>query len=272
MYNHTRQYRCAIIRGKSQTELDNLLLLYAKTIINTCPCEEKAFKKVFDESLSNALSVKDKTLANHSTEIAGQLFGMYCVADDGFVYPSKRTLKFLEDSDTPAFFKDICYKMQFPNGSQKKDLPNHINNGICIRQYPFILKVMLLAKSNNVTLTKKEIGYYLLNSLDVLQGKANPLEVYDAIASDRKNSIERDIVTPGKNRSYDWQHITEQINLLELANLVVVNNNDEVLLNQNEANTIQLFAEKYADKPEFDVYSYDLADNKQRKQFKFDWS
>lgn len=285
MYNHKNQFRCPIIRGKSQREMDNLLPLYAKIINGICPCEKADFSTEFDNIIRSVLKSKDKnkedpkqkTLDNHRTEIAGKLFGMYFSASDGKVYASERTMKFIEDSDTPAFFKDICYKMQFPTGTAvysgykdwvtlKKQKESHLS----IRQFPFLLKVMLLAKSNNVTLTKKEIGYYILNSLDVLQGKANPLEVFDTIQDDRKNGVEREIKTPGKESSYDWQHITEQINLLELANLVIVDN-VEIALNPNEADIIELFAKEYDKKPIIDVYSYDLEKSGIRKEFYSYW-
>ena len=265
MYNHTNQYRCTIIRGKSQTETDNLLPLYAKIIDTVCPCNLNDFSPSFNNALKSALpgTATKKTLDNHRTEIAGQLFGMYYISDDGTVYPSERTLKFLSDSDTPAFFKDICYKMQFPNGSQKwQTLEDRINNDICIRPFPFILKVLLLAK----TLTKKEIGYYILNSLDVLQGKANPLEVYDAIVDDRQHGTERSV----GSGSYATQHINEQINLLELANLIIINSG-EVTLNPHEMTIIQIFADNYSVKPKFDVYSYNLECPDVRKTFYFDW-
>ena len=257
------QYRCTIIRGKSQTEMDNLLPLYAKIIDTICPCNLDDFSSSFNDALKPSLggSAK-KTLDNHRTEIAGKLFGMY-YSEEGIVYPSERTLKFLSDGDTPAFFKDICYKMQFPNGSQKwQTLSDRIGNKICIRPFPFILKVLMLAE----VLTKKEIGYYILNSLDVLQGKADPHEVYDAIVDARRRGIIRNVGIG----SQAVQHINEQINLLEIANLVVVNNG-EVALNSREMAIIQSFADKYSARPEFDVYSYNLDNPDIRKIFYFDW-
>lgn len=83
------------------------------------------------------------------------------------------------------------------------------------------MKVLQIAKNGSIILTKKEIGYYILNSLDVLQGIASPFEVLDAIVADRKNRIQREVQTPGKASSFDYQHINEQINPLELANLII---------------------------------------------------
>lgn len=270
MYNHANQYRCTIIRGKSKKEMDNLLPLYAKIISSICPCDASKFAKEFNIALRPAMpaSTTEKTINNHRTEIAEKLFGMYYMSDDGTVYTSERTLKFLSDSDTPAFFKDICYKMQFPNGSQKYNtLRDRREKHINIRQFPFVLKVMLLLVSKEIALTKKEIGYYMLNSLDVLQGKATPLEVYDQILADHQNGIVREL----GSGSHDTQHINEQINLLELANLVIVNN-DKVYLNQLEMTVVEIFAGNYAKKPEFDIYKYDLEIPEVRKQFFLDWN
>ena len=273
MYDHFKQYRCTIIRGKSQSKIDDLLPLYANIINAICPCDLKEFEISFNNAFCAALLIEPvkKTLDNHRTEIAGKLFGMYYSSEDGIVYSSERTKKFVLDSDTPAFFKDLCYKMQFPNGNQKiSTLKDRTVNNINIRQYPFLLKVMMLAKNENIILTKKEIGYYILNSLDVLQGLANPLEVFDAIMADRSAGVERDISTPNKASSYDWQHINEQINLLELANLVIIERNF-VHLNSRETDTIRLFSEKYATKPEFDVYAYNLDNTDDVRKFYLEW-
>ena len=210
MYDHRRQYRCHIIRSRSQKKMDNLLPLYANIIDAICPCESNEFVKAFNDAFCSAISSvpTKKTLDNHRTEIAGKLFGMYYTSEDGIVYSSDRTNKFISDGDTPAFFKDICFKMQFPSGINNiKTVKEHIANEIEVRQFPFLLKAMMVAKSNNITLSKKEIGYYILNSLDVLQGKASPHEVVDAIASGRKSGVKRDIKTRSNDLSYDWHHI-----------------------------------------------------------------
>lgn len=272
MYDHTKQYRCTIIRGKSQKEMDDLLPAYAKVIDEVCPCNSEEFETKFNNAFQLYLPESErikKTLDNHRTEISGKLFGMYYFAEDGIVYESERTQKFLEDNDQPAFFKDICYKMQFPNGTQKLSITvsKRISDGICIRPNAFLLKFLCIAKTANITITKKEIGYYILNSLDVLQGKANPYEVLEAVIQDRKAGIERNISIPGKASSYCWQHINEQMNYLELANLIRFTDNKCVVLNPNETETIELFAADWDKKPEFDVYSYDLSTVEGRKAF-----
>lgn len=275
MYDHTKQYRCTIIRGKSQKEMDDLLPAYAKVIDEICPCDADDFESLFNNAFSTFLPVSSrikKTLDNHRTEISGKLFGMYYFAEDGRVYASERMRKYLEDNDQPAFFKDICFKMQFPNGTQKSQtVLERVADEICIRPNAFILKLLLIAKTANVEITKKALGYYVLNSLDVLQGNASPYEVLEAIAEDQRHGIERVIVVPGKASSYCYQHINEQLNYLELANLIRFTDDKRVVLNPNEIETINLFADSWDQKPMFDVYSFDLSTVESRKDFQFAW-
>ncbi len=275
MYDHTKQYRCSIIRGKSQKEMDDLLPAYAKVIDEVCPCVVYEFEQQFNNSIAHYLPESNrikKTLDNHRTEISGKLFGMYYIAEDGMVYESERTKKFLADNDQPAFFKDICYKMQFPNGMQKSNtLQDRIENKINIRPNSFILRVLQYAKNADISLSKKDIGYYVLNSLDVLQGNADPLEVITTIQDDKSNGIQRDILVPGKASSYTHQHINEQINYLELANLIIVDTDGQIHINHRETDAISIFIEQVDKAPSFDVYSYDLSTVESRKDFQFDW-
>lgn len=234
MYDHTRQYRCTIIRGKSQKEMDDFLPVYAKVIDEICPCQEDEFESLFNNAFKRFLPESErikKTMDNHRTEISGKLFGMYYLAEDGRVYESERTQKFLDDNDQPAFFKDICYKMQFPNGSQKvgTTVRQRVEDKICIRPNAFLLQLLLIAKTANIDITKRDLGYYVLNSLDVLQGKASPYEVLEQIVRDQKDGVVRTINVPGKAGSYNWQHINEQMNYLELANLIRFSDDKRVL-------------------------------------------
>lgn len=275
MYDHTKQYRCTIIRGKSQKDMDDLLPAYAKVIDEICPCKAENFEEQFNNLFQRFIPESDrtkKTLDNHRTEISGKLFGMYFFDEDGMVYESERTKKFLCDNDQPAFFKDICYKMQFPNGMQKSQtVAQRVNDKISVRPNSFVLKLLQVAETAKISITKKDIGYYVLNSLDVLRGNANPYEVLDAISKDKKSGIERTISVPGKALSYCYQHINEQINYLELANLIWITDEKYVVLNPNEKDTITLFADKWDSKPDFDVYSFSLDTRENKKAFQFSW-
>ncbi len=276
MYDHTKQYRCTIIRGKSQKEMDDFLPVYAKVIDEICPCRTGEFEELFNHAFVRYLPESErikKTLDNHRTEISGKLFGMYYFAEDGMAYESERTQKFLEDNDQPAFFKDICYKMQFPNGTQKTSptVMERVADGICIRPNAFLMKFLLVAETEKIAVTKREVGYYILNSLDVLRGAATPYEVLETIKKDRKAGAVRKITIPGKASSYCWQHINEQINYLELANLISLTEEKQIVLNLNERKTIELFAADWDKKPEFDVGSYDLSTVEGRKKFQLAW-
>ena len=58
---------------------------------------------------------------------------------------------------------------------------------------------------------------------------------------------------------------------MELANLIRVTEDKRVILNPNESEAISLFTSVYKDKPEFDVYEYDLGNAEIRKEFQFKW-
>lgn len=271
-YNPEEQFRSTIIRGKSKNMLDNLLPAYANIIDDVCPCDKSSFVRDFNNRLIEILGegTTKKTLDNHRTEIAGKLFGMY-YEDDEVIFTSERTIKYLEDSDQPAFFKDICFKFQFPNGMDKIDkVLEKIEANISIRQFPYILQVLLTADNNSIRLTKDDIAYYVLNSLQVLQGKIKPSEVIEKIIEDRSKGITKKVRHPGKASSYSMQHIREQLNYLELANLIRIDGN-LVKLNYREADNINYIAEFWKDKPEFDAYKYDLTSEEDKKNFFKDW-
>ncbi len=279
MYNHTNQYRCIIIRGKSQKELDNLLPAYALVIDDICPCDKNEFENRFNSELARILHGKNadtsalkKTLDNHRTEIAGKLFGMYYLAADDMVYASERTKKYISDSDQPAFFKDICYKMQFPNGMNKiQTVRPYLDEKISLRQFPFVIKCLMLAAEEKIELTVNDIGYYILNSLDVLKGLADPKEVIAQIVVDKEKGLERKIMVPEKATSYTMQHIREQLNYLELANLIFITDDKRVLLNHREQTSLNIFAEQCGKSPDFNMYAYDTDAKDEREQLYLDW-
>ena len=260
MYNHTKQLRCDFIRGKSQREMDDMLPLYAKAVAALCPCPVSIFPDKFDEIIKGHLTLASKkTLANHRTEIAGALLGLYYEENEE-IFESDRNKKFLQDSDQPSLFKDICFKHQFPTGVQNiSTAKEKLDDGIKFRPYPFILKALKLSEEGCFELTINDIGYYILNSEDVLKGNATPGEVFSVIAADKTACIERHIPNPeGKAQSYVYQHIREQLNYLELANLIFIDTGKTVRLNHYENKAIDIFLGEYGKSLPFDFNLYDL--------------
>lgn len=264
MYNPEEQYRCTIIRGKAQKDLDNLLPFYANFISRTCPCLKDDFDNSFNKELSSILfndvfdnlnEANQKTVRNHITEIAGKLFGMH-YSDAKYTYMSDSCAMLLETGDQPAFFKNICLNFQFPNATQKKQtIMDRANNNINLKPFHYIVSLLNQARKFNICLSKQDIAYYALNSLHVLQGKATVSEVIDMIIHDRKKNIQR----PRLSGSRDMQHISEQLNLLELAN-IIIQNSDSITLNFNEQIVIDVFI-KELELPFFDIYSYVNGEN-----------
>lgn len=281
MYNPENQYRCTIIRGKSQSDMENLLPLYANMVHKYCPCEETAFRDSARRMISKALfcseaydSLSDanqKTVNNHITEIACTLLGLYYPVEDNgvrIIYESESCKHLVENNDYPTFFKNLCLNFQFPNGAKWESyVQSDIDNGVSIKPFCYVVSLLYYAQlqPQKVLLEKQEIGYYVLNNLDVLRGSVDCNVVYDRIIADRKNKVKR----PKLSGSRDWQHIKEQFNLLELAN-IIESDATYVWLNKDESEAIKIFM-KHLNSEGFDCSAYDFEKKDQRLRFFDDW-
>jgi len=277
-YNPTNQYRCTIIRGKSQTEMEDMLPFYAQMVHANCPCTKEEFQHRCFRNVSKLLFGNDdfdslpennqKTVQNHVTEIAGKLLGLYRMDVEGYVYETESCSLLLEKNDFPLFFKNLCANLQFPNGSQKiQTIQERVANGIKIKPLCYVVSLLDYARrrEENKLLTKQEIGYYVLNSLEVLCGSVTIEDVYGQIMRDRDGGISR----PELQGSHDWQHIKEQLNLLDLSN-ITISDKKYIWLNEKENAAIEIFKSKN-DEPLFDIYKYDLSTIETKRQMFSDW-
>lgn len=278
-YKPENQYRCTIIRGKSQSEMEDLLPFYAQTVHKNCPCTKEEFDfrcnkqlaKFFfgNEDYDGLIDANKKTIRNHITEIMGKLLGLYYTTLEDIVYESESCSFLLSKNDFPVFFKNLCLNFQFPNFADKiQTLSDRLYNKINIRPMCYVIAFLNYARKQtiNKAITKQEIGYYILNNLDVLQGNVSIETVYAQIMSDRKNKVKREKL----QGSHDWQHIKEQFNLLELANIVETDA-EYIWLNAREENSIKLFVEKNKEAL-FDFYRYNFNSEDEKKQAKADWT
>lgn len=277
-YNPENQYRCTIIRGKSQSKMEDLLPFYAQTVHKNCPCTKGEFDarcnkqvtKYFfgNENFDELTDGNRMTIRNHITEIMGKLLGLYYTTLDDMVYETDSCSFLLSTYDFPAFFKSICLNLQFPNFADSiQNLRDKIHHKTNIRPLCYVVAFLDYARKQavNKAITKQEVGYYILNNLDVLQGNISIEDVYNRIMSDRKNKIKREKLSG----SHDWQHIKEQINLLKLSNIVEADS-EYIWLNDKEEKAIKLFCAKNKE-PLFDLYKYNLESGDDKKQALADW-
>ena len=276
-YNPENQYRCTIIRGKSQTEMEDMLPFYAQMVHANCPCTKDEFQTRCCGNISQLLFGTDdfvhlpsnnkKTVRNHVTEIAGKLLGLYYEDIDGYVNETESCALINDTNDYPLFFKNLCANLQFPNGSQKiNTIEERILNMIHIKPLCFVVALLDHARKNgNKLLTKQEIGYYALNSLEVLQGKVPIKDVFGRIMSDRENNVKIDKLSG----SFDWQHIKEQFNLLDLSN-ITLSDSEYIWLNNEEEPAIAIFIEKNKE-PLLDITSYNLKNKKGKLEMYAAW-
>ena len=283
IYNPENQFRCAIIRGKSQTDMEDLLPLYANMVHKLCPCEKEVFRTscykilskffFYTEAFDSLSESNKKTIRNHFTAIAGVLLGLYYPLKDEttgitFIYESDSCKYLVENNDYPTFFKNLCLNFQFPNGAKKSNnVSQDIEKNIQLKPFCYVVSLLYYAQSQEkkVLLTKQEIGYYVLNNLDVLQGKISCDVVYNRIIEDRKNKVKREKLSG----SWAWQHIKEQFNLLELAN-VVESDATYIWLNKDEKDAIAIFLD-HLNKFKFDAYKYNFDDKNEHENYYEDW-
>lgn len=254
-YNPENQYRCTIIRGKSQSDMEDLLPCYVNMVNLICPCTKEEFDQRANQIIAKALfqtsafdelgNNNKKTIRNHITEIAGTLLGLYYIECDEatsqrMVYESETCRMFQDKMDSTLFFKNLCLNFQFPNGEKKIDkLYEDFSHSIHLKPFCFVVAMLKEAEMHKTRLLKQEVGFYALNNLDVLQGRVSAKEVVQKIMDDRCNKVKR---TP-LSGSHDWQHIKEQFNLLELTNMVEVDAN-HIWLNPSAKQAIELFIRK----------------------------
>lgn len=273
MYNHRNRYRCTIIRGKAQSQVEDLLPVYANIIIECEGNNKELFDEQFNRKLSNFLSSPtEKTLNNHRTEIAGKLFGMFYFENDSLIV-APRTYKLMGNGDLPQFFKSIIVNFQFPNGLDAiQTITERVNSSISLKPFHFIVNLLNIASKKELTLTKNEVAYYVLDSKDVLQGLATPIEVLQTIEEHRNKGIENKVEYARKASSYSMQHISEQLNLLELSNVIVqdsISGTKIVRLNKREGNFIKYLIDDNYSELDFNIYDFY---NNRRDELALEWA
>lgn len=269
-------YRCTIIRGKAQQEMDDMLPFYATAINQLCPMDEGEFKKCFRDMISqkffgtafdNVSRARRKRIDNHRTEIAGKHLGLYRVNSAGVVVPSESCQMVIARCDQPAFFKNLCLNFQFPNFTQKiQTVSKRVKDGIAFKPYHFILALLLVAEREHVVLSIQHFAYYVLSSIDVLRGGVTPETVMARILEDNARGLRKKVPAGSKN----MQHIREQFNMLELANLITVRG-ASICLNHGEDVIINRFVHELSEPLRYDIKSYDLSVPKEANEAELAW-
>lgn len=64
MYDHRKQLKCAIIRARAISDVDNLLPKYATVIDNLCPCTKAKFEEGFNNAFREYAISKARNKSN----------------------------------------------------------------------------------------------------------------------------------------------------------------------------------------------------------------
>lgn len=275
--NRVEYYRAHIIRGKAARDLENLLPAYTAFIEDITPCDKKLFEELFNASLRKilerkSLTVSEKTLNNHRTEIAKKLFALYYTTKDGVVCMSERARSFTQLDDSVLFFKDLCFKAQFPNASvKKKTYCSWVEEGLSVRYYCYLTRFLQVAEERGIYLSYQQIGHYVLNNKHALTRKYSPEEIVEQVLYDRSRGGIKEIqVKKGENASYRYQHLREMCSLFVLSGIIRMEE-DVVCLNHTEDASIKLFASHWNDEPLFDMNGCHQFSPKEFKALERDW-
>ena len=274
-FNPELQLRCDFIRGKSISNMEDYLSIYTSILNDICPIAASDFKDTFDRRFAQVFHIDPaddsamKAVKNHRTENVTKILGLIYRYED-VVYLSKRTEKYLVDNDQPALFKSVCFQFQQPNGAQTvNSFVEKVRNHICIRPFHFLIKLLKIAQDNNRILSKNDLYYYVLNCQQTLQGRVSPETVFEKILFDRSHNIVR-TVQEVRNPAWTFQHMREQLDYLEFANLIRVSGSD-VYLNSRENRTIDAFIRELSQPLRFNTDSYDLRQDNAYRAIESDW-
>ena len=216
------QRRTAIIRGRSQRDLEALISGVASFVVENTPSEIQSFEAKLDSHLNYVRPGNiEKTIRNYRTEIVHKLLGLYHVSD-GVAHASDRTSVVIESGDYPQFFRDMLMKLQFPNPMSKpQTLAAEIADKLRIRPAVLVCEVLRECRELKTAPTLDEIGVFALNSLDALKGVLTGAECARLIRDSRAEGLE---VRVGDGiegaRSLHIQHITEFLSYMELGGLI----------------------------------------------------
>lgn len=230
-------YRCAFPRGRLLTQMEDDLTAFVQIIVRNRGKHIEQFNKDFDTEYSKYRAGKEKTIENYRTEMI-TLFGLVYVTPEGIVQPSERTLLLWDNQDFYLFFKSFADKFQFPNAINSTHFTiERIQKGIKIKPASFILKFMkagIARYGKGFSVTGSEVSNLIFNDLRVTTGKSSPEDVLDIFISNRNSN------TRYESGSNPNQHGREFMGYLVLANLVLIDNEDNIFkLNLNEESSIE---------------------------------
>ena len=136
-YIPEHQYRCTIIRGKSQNDMEDMLPLYADIVHRNCPCTKNEFVERARKRLSKALFETEafatlsesnlKTVDNGLDDLAVRR--IINVPKRGIGQTTVDRLQSYADSQGCSFLKAIeqCKDIAGINGGTQKKLESFLN-------------------------------------------------------------------------------------------------------------------------------------------------
>ena len=193
-------YRIHHVRPRFKSNVEEVLLFMANTIVSKGRLLSGDFKKFLNEEITKFPGNQNKTLKtiqNWRTEISA-LFSLYF--DKGkYSIPSALAKDLGEDQDLTRFFKYFLFTFQYPGGHIKaKEVQNLIEQKILFHPTNYFLRVLQdlcnIAKKEGY-LTKGEACHMIFNDLRATRDSKykNTKNIAHRIFKNRKSHVEYDL-------------------------------------------------------------------------------
>lgn len=246
-------FRMHHVRPRFKENIENVLFFFSNEIARIGEKEIKEFKEEFDLSIRSFpgnVSYSPKTIANWRTEIDA-LFG-FVKYEDGLAKPMRLAFDLSYNQDLVKFFKEFCYKFEYPNGGIKpQKVHEMLNAGINFRPAPYIINLLKHAEDKTKArygITKSEATHCIFNDLRVTRDHRSVEETFELIELNKSNGMQ-----------YDWigdviRYAGDFLDYLCHAQLLVKRPNNRYYLNSTEGLAINRFSSSTS--PSFNGYSH----------------
>lgn len=234
-------FRLHHVRSRFKENIENVLFFFSNEIVQIGEKEIGEFKDEFDFSIKlfpGNVSSSPKTIANWRTEIDA-LFG-FVKYEGGLAKPMRLAYDLSYNQDLVKFFKEFCYKFEYPNGGIKpQKVEEMLKARISFRPAPYIINLLKYAEDKTKTrygINKSEATHCIFNDLRVTRDHRSVEETFELIELNKNNSME-----------YDWigdvvRYAGDFLDYLCHAQLLVKHPNGRYYLNKTEGLAIDRFS------------------------------
>ena len=235
-------FRIHHVRPRFKGDIENVLIYFAEELARVGERPVDEFVKEVNNALYRYPGNEDrelKTINNWRTEISA-LFGF--IEHTGYTdKPSRRALELASHQDLVESFKVFLYNFQYPGAHIKpRYVLMQIEAGVHFKPAKYILQLLRYANrdgGNDNGITKFEVCHCIFNDLRVTRDDEGVAATWKRIADNRRLGLDYD------QTGDVVRYAGDIVDYMEIANLLVTDDNKTYYLNRLEEKTIAKFCE-----------------------------